>query len=209
MNKYLHFTIRLILSAVLTGGFIFITNRLEDWSQIAAFDNFIGAAPFILMLVIAALLLVLIWKRHRSVDTLTIVLSALTVISGLLLIPAITGNWYPFAKAFHTLENAAFPQVLEDRTATLPGGNASLHIPDSLPTLDGATALYPVYTSFANAVYDKANITSDTVVCSNTSNAYKKIIAESSDIIFVAGPSQKQKQAAEEAGGAGLYAYRA
>lgn len=79
------------------------------------------------------------------------------------------------------------------------------HISDALPTLDGATALYPVYTSFANAVYDKANITSDTVVCSNTSNAYKKIIAGSSDIIFVAGPSQKQKQAAEEAGAELVY----
>lgn len=77
-------------------------------------------------------------------------------------------------------------------------------------TLDGATALYPVYAGFVQAVYpprwDKSGIEIDyspynsTVECSGTIRAYERLIRGEVDMIFAASPSQAQLNAAEDAG---------
>ena len=71
-----------------------------------------------------------------------------------------------------------------------------------LPLLDGATALYPVYSAFAQAVYPKKtySLYNSEVACSNTIRAYEKLIDKEVDIIFVAPPSKEQLNKAEEAG---------
>lgn len=86
---------------------------------------------------------------------------------------------------------------------------------DELPVIDGATALLPVYCSFAQAVYPentkcwaeikegrshqtgKDNIIID---YSNTIYAYEALIKGERDIIFAAKPSKEQLQAAQDAG---------
>ena len=74
---------------------------------------------------------------------------------------------------------------------------------DALPRMDGATALYPIYSAFCQAVYP-ASITegylSDIIDCSTTTYAYKSIVDGSRDIIFVAGPSEEQEAYAAEKG---------
>ncbi|WP_416148699.1 PstS family phosphate ABC transporter substrate-binding protein [Salipaludibacillus sp. HK11] len=82
---------------------------------------------------------------------------------------------------------------------------ASYHIADSLPTLDGATALYPVYSAFAQAVYpereyDPHTIHNSEVVSTQTDVAYNRLIDGEVDIIFVAGPSTGQEGKADRAG---------
>ena len=204
MRKSPLFVGRLILTAGLVAIYVYITNRLEYWSQLKYVENLIGAAPIILISGIAGLLIALIWKRHKNAATSTIVLSILSVMWGLLLIPAITGSWYPLAKIRDY--GSASPDMTiyapftnDTQVAKLPP-KASITFTGELPILDGATALYPVYSAFANAVYNEADYTKDTVVCTNTSNAYKSIVAGDCDIIFVAQPSEKQMQAAESAG---------
>jgi len=68
--------------------------------------------------------------------------------------------------------------------------------------LDGATALYPVYSAFVQATFpppaNEKGYTS--VACSNTVRAYERLIQRQVDIIFVAGPSQAQLEMAEQAG---------
>jgi phosphate transport system substrate-binding protein len=91
------------------------------------------------------------------------------------------------------------PFTDDTQAAKLPG-KASITITGELPRLDGATALYPVYAAFANAVYNEAGYSRDAVVCTNTSNAYKSIVSGECDVIFVAQPSKKQIQAAKTAG---------
>ena len=81
---------------------------------------------------------------------------------------------------------------------------------DDLPRMDGATALYPVYAAFAQAVYPGSCMDepdggdspySDEVVkCSTTTGAYRDIVDGKRDIIFVAGPSEEQEQYAKEKG---------
>ncbi|MDR0895330.1 MAG: substrate-binding domain-containing protein [Prevotellaceae bacterium] len=79
---------------------------------------------------------------------------------------------------------------------------STLRIDTNLPLLDGATALYPVYSAFARAVYPEKDYPryAGEVRCNNTIWAYKRLINREADIIFVAPPSEAQLKMAEEAG---------
>ena len=80
----------------------------------------------------------------------------------------------------------------------------------TLPRLDGATALFPVYSAFCQAVYPK-----DTrytwcegdetehnalITCTKTNRAYERLIEGDADIIFVAQPSDEELALAAEKG---------
>lgn len=71
-------------------------------------------------------------------------------------------------------------------------------------SLDGATALYPVYAGFVQAVYperdDFYSPFNSSVECSGTTSAYERLIRGEVDMIFAAAPSQAQLEAAEKAG---------
>lgn len=71
---------------------------------------------------------------------------------------------------------------------------SSLSIHGDLPKLDGATALYPVYSSFVEATYPAGQypFNEGSVVCSTTSRAFENLIDGSADVIFCAQPSKKQ-----------------
>ncbi len=80
----------------------------------------------------------------------------------------------------------------DGRLATLDG-TATLALTDNLPRLDGATALYPVYAAFVQAVYPSDgnyDPRRSDVRCSRTGTAYDRLIRGDTDIIFVARPSQ-------------------
>ncbi len=69
---------------------------------------------------------------------------------------------------------------------------------DNLPVIDGATALFPVYCSFVEAVYPSDCKVEDFVKFSKTDKAYEKLLSGTNDIIFVAEPSKEQKEMAKE-----------
>jgi phosphate transport system substrate-binding protein len=75
-----------------------------------------------------------------------------------------------------------------------PEKEASFKIEEELPVLDGATALYPVYAKFVNAVYPEGdyNFRDSPVLCSKTDKAYENLFDGKADIIFCAGPSDSQ-----------------
>ncbi len=75
--------------------------------------------------------------------------------------------------------------------------------------LDGATALYPVYAGFVQAVYPEGEYrrydgTNEDglgdVTCTGTNDAYERLMAGDTDMIFVAGPSDAQLARAAELG---------
>lgn len=70
--------------------------------------------------------------------------------------------------------------------------------------IDGATALYPVYAAFVQAVYPEGEYPwyshTASVQCNGTTIAYQDLISGEVDVIFVAQPSEKQLQAADDAG---------
>ncbi|MBP1758527.1 MAG: ABC-type phosphate transport system, periplasmic component [Firmicutes bacterium] len=103
----------------------------------------------------------------------------------------------------------------------VPREAPTLTITENYPRLDGATALYPVYSALAQAVYQglEGDATSEdlpirekypskeensrwheVVQCSKTSTAYERLIRGEVDVIFVLQPSKEQLAAAEAAG---------
>lgn len=73
------------------------------------------------------------------------------------------------------------------------------------PKLDGATALYPLYSAFVQSVYPVGNYKPydfqiGQVICSSTPEAYKRLIEGETDIIFVAAPSLAQQKHAKRKG---------
>ena len=80
----------------------------------------------------------------------------------------------------------------------------------TLPRLDGATALFPVYSAFCQAVYPKDTrftwlVDDETeqnalITCTKTNRAYERLIEGNADIIFVAQPSDEELALAAEKG---------
>lgn len=73
------------------------------------------------------------------------------------------------------------------------------------PRLDGATALFPVYSAIVEAVYpEKTRYAEEDknplVTCTKTNRAYERLIEGKADIIFCAGPSDAQVAMAKAMG---------
>ncbi len=80
--------------------------------------------------------------------------------------------------------------------------SSTLQIKDNLPIIDGATALYPLYSAFARATYPykKYDPRQSEVMCNTTVGAYQNLIDGKVDLIFVARPSQDQLETAKNEG---------
>ena len=82
----------------------------------------------------------------------------------------------------------------------------TLKLTENLPIIDGATAAFPVYSAFVNAVYPNTTKLYDGVFKYNTTTAgYKALAERETDIFIGAGPSAKQIEYALECGTAFEY----
>ncbi|MCL1824004.1 MAG: substrate-binding domain-containing protein [Oscillospiraceae bacterium] len=91
----------------------------------------------------------------------------------------------------------------EDTKAVFLDEESTLKLSEDLPRLDGATALYPVYSAFVQTVYPRATryLEAEGIFkCSTTAYAYENLLKGETDIIFVAGSSEEHLKAAQEAG---------
>jgi len=96
------------------------------------------------------------------------------------------------------------PYYEETKVAEL-SEESTLKVNENIPAMDGATALYPIYSAFAKAVYPKeiledASAGNGILKCSTTTDAYYNIVTGDADIIFVGGPSKAQEEFAKENG---------
>jgi phosphate transport system substrate-binding protein len=72
-----------------------------------------------------------------------------------------------------------------------------------MPILDGAEAAYPVYSAFANTVYEnisKVDNVMDIVSFTNTIYSYERLLSGEVDIYFGAEPSKEQQEMANRQG---------
>jgi len=75
----------------------------------------------------------------------------------------------------------------------------TLKLTDNLPVIDGATAAFPVYSAFVNAVYPKTTALYDGVFeYNNTVGGYRELALRNTDIFLGAAPSQKQVEYARQ-----------
>lgn len=97
---------------------------------------------------------------------------------------------------------SAYKPFQENTKAVTLDQPATLRLESPLPRLDGATALYPLYSAFAQAVYPKKeyDLYDSEISVNTTPKAYTNLINGSADLIFVAGPSTQQLAIAKENG---------
>ncbi len=75
----------------------------------------------------------------------------------------------------------------------------TLKLTDNLPKIDGAAALFPVYSAFVNAVYpDTTELYDETFHYNNTPGGYQLLAEKQTDIFIGIYPSDEQKAYAEE-----------
>ncbi|MFB9327354.1 PstS family phosphate ABC transporter substrate-binding protein [Paenibacillus aurantiacus] len=79
---------------------------------------------------------------------------------------------------------------------------SKLSLSGDLPTIDGATALYPLYAAFVQATYPAGAYDpyKSNVVCSGTEFAYERLMDGETDIIFAAAPSKEHIAMAKRKG---------
>lgn len=117
------------------------------------------------------------------------------------------------AKSVELKDYLPFESCLESLEEGEKGGLAAkvdtgFRLEGELPVLDGAAALYPVFSGFAASVYpedscpfDGADFKAESrLQMRNTRAAYKAIVDGDADIVFCAGPSKEQLAYAKEQG---------
>ncbi len=78
---------------------------------------------------------------------------------------------------------------------------ASLKLKDKLPIIDGAAAVFPVYSAFINATYPNTVKFRDGIFeYNNTVEGYKLLAEKKTDIFFGAYPSEEQREYAKTQG---------
>lgn len=156
------------------------------------------------------------WRHHqyREAKNVTVCRNAMVfVLLAICIVAAwqakMRGDKYAYVDTEHTIGeqlNTYYyrPNIAGNKLTPLRG-TAPFGFTENRPRLDGATAAYPLYASafFAlNTFPDDMPYYQMKDCClaiSRTPEAYKKIIADKADIIFVAQPSEGQKKLAQQA----------
>ena len=105
-------------------------------------------------------------------------------------------NLYDKSITVNTTPNIAVNEYLpfdENSKIVTLQNEASLKLTENLPVLDGAAAVFPVYSAFVNAVYPETTELWDGVLeYNNTVGGYKLLGEKQTDIFFGAYPSEEQ-----------------
>ncbi len=186
---------------------LFIWALVFPFAGIAAILLFISNKGFFVPLVIAAyisfgaMLVMARFELFNYKKYFWLGAASLVAVSLLFTIPAVYEKTRPVITDGQ-VELAAYQPFEKETKAVFLEKPASLNIEDDLPIIDGATALYPIYAAFAQAVYpEKEYQPDDSEVMSNrTGAAYTNLINGKADIIFALGPSTTQLNQAESVG---------
>lgn len=148
-----------------------------------------------------SLLIPLIWAKKRKrfwifwAAVILIYGAALTVNIGIIKYnEKITVNTSPNINLHEYLpfdENSKIVKIRSDE----------LELTENLPVIDGAAALFPVYSAFVNAVYPEGTALNEGAFCyNNTPEGYRLLAEKKTDIFIGVYPSEEQISYAEENG---------
>lgn len=188
----MHLIIKLLLSLLVLlisyffGLYFFIFSIAF---KINTYFSFIGAIG-----IIPSLFLPLIWFKHKK--RITKFWFSFVLIYALCVLGNIGINKYNESITINTTPNINVHEYLpfdEDSKIYHLEHEASLKLKDNLPILDGAAAVFPVYSSFVDAVYPSdTELYDDVFLYNNTVTAYELLAQKDIDIFFGGYPSDEQ-----------------
>ena len=154
---------------------------------------------YIGMLVLPTLLLPLIWLKKRKKYFL------IWLIPAVIYFVALGVNYrmkkYDESITINTSPNINVHEYLpfEEDSKIVKYDSKTLKLTENLPRIDGAAALFPVYSSFVNAVYpNTTELHNGIFEYNNTPEGYRLLAEKETDIFIGVYPSDEQKAYAEE-----------
>lgn len=163
-----------------------------------------GASHMMIMLLPIALIsifsIILIWKFSKK-----LLKNFSFIFISILLISSIYTGIQEYEKSLiiNTSPNINTSEYLpfDENSKIVKLDSSTLKLTDDLPIVDGAAAVFPVYSAFVNAVYpDTTKLYDDTFKYNNTSLGYKLLAEKEIDVFFGAYPSEEQIEYAKSLG---------
>lgn len=163
--------------------------------------SFLVPLLLISYLVVVTLLVMSGFSHVRQRKNIHRIMAAAVVLAGIVAIPGIYHKTRPVVQDGY-IETFNYAPFQENTKAVSLDEPAALQLKDNLPILDGATALYPIYSAFAQVVYPKKEYDQyeSEVMSNRTEQAYDNLLNGHADIIFVLSPSKAQLAQAKEMG---------
>ncbi|MBE7029580.1 MAG: hypothetical protein E7405_04965 [Ruminococcaceae bacterium] len=191
----------MVLKVILTIGVFFVSAYSALLSMLILSSEGINMGLALIgAFIIPSLLFALIWLKKRKkvfliwLIVFVIYLIALGVNYGIIKYDkSITINTSPNIKV-----SEYFP--FEEDSKIVKIDSKTLKLKDNLPKIDGAAALFPVYSAFVNAVYpDTVRLyDNEAFQYNNTPDGYKLLAEKQTDIFIGVYPSDEQKEYAKE-----------
>ena len=151
--------------------------------------------PLILVLYVSlcVVLVVKTFQLNKHEKVIHRMIIGVVTLSIVYAIPGIYDKTRPVLQDDYVDTTAYAPFSVNTKAVSLTKPS-TLKIEDNLPVIDGATALYPIYSAFAQAVYPEKgyNQSNSEVMSNRTGEAYNNLINGRADLIFVLAPSEHQ-----------------
>ncbi len=151
------------------------------------------------MFVFPSLLLPLIWlKKRKRFIIVWLIVAAVYFIA--------LGTNYGIVRYNESITINVTPNInvqeylpFKEDSKIVKYNSETLKFKDNLPKIDGAAALFPVYSAFVNATYpNTVELYDGTFEYNNTPEGYRLLAEKSTDIFIGVYPSDEQKAYAEE-----------
>ena len=196
MKKALFIVLKIILTAAtlfVSYYALFITAMLLFSIGINHIITYIG------FIVVPSLLLPLIWLKKRK--KFLIIWCICAAVYG-----AALGTNFGIIKYNKSITVNTSPNIdiqaylpFEENSKIVKTDSKTLKLTENLPRIDGAAALFPVYSAFVNAVYPNTTKLHDGIFeYNNTPDGYRLLAEKETDIFIGVYPSDEQRAYAEE-----------
>ena len=172
---------------------LFVTAMLLFSSGINHIITYIG------LIVVPSLLLPLIWLKKRK--KFLIIWCICAAVYGAALGTNFGIIKYNKSITVNTSPNIDIHEYLpfDEDSKIVKTDSKTLKLTENLPKIDGAAALFPVYSAFVNAVYPNTTKLHDGIFeYNNTPDGYRLLAEKETDIFIGVYPSDEQRAYAEE-----------
>lgn len=190
----------IVLKIILTAATLFVSYYALFVTAMLLFSNGINhIITYIGLIVVPSLLLPLIWLKKRK--KFLIIWCICAAVYG-----AALGTNFGIIKYNKSITVNTSPNIdiqaylpFEENSKIVNTDSKTLKLTENLPRIDGAAALFPVYSAFVNAVYPNTTKLHDGIFeYNNTPDGYRLLAEKETDIFIGVYPSDEQKAYAEE-----------
>ena len=190
----------IILKILLTAATLFASYYALFITAMILFSSGINhIIAYIGLIVVPSLLLPLIWLKKRK--KFLIIWCICAAVYGTALGTNFGIIKYNKSITVNTSPNIDIQAYLpfEEDSKIVKTDSKTLKLTENLPRIDGAAALFPVYSAFVNAVYPNTTKLHDGIFeYNNTPDGYRLLAEKETDIFIGVYPSDEQRAYAEE-----------